>query len=458
MSKQETKLSELNREQLVELVELLLARVATLEQQVARLKKGDEKTLKKTAQNSSVPPSQDEKANRTNKERAKRGAKAGHKGTSRRRLEPDEIIECRVSQCRGCGADLTGCQQWVVGRHQVIDIPPPRFVVREARRYRVSCPQCKCQQTADYVAGFEKGRMFGSDLEQVVLYLHHAHPLSYERVQHILADLYGLRLSRGALVNGVKRAQKGLTQTAQAIRQQIKQARVVGSDETTARVDGVSYWQWVFQTPRLAYHVIRPSRSAQVLRDVMEDARPEVWVSDVLSSQMCHPASAYQICLAHQVRDLQYAIDAHQCTWAQRVQSLFHEAMHLHRQRNNLETDHFHHQRAAYEQQLDELLHIAPDNTNSETLRRRFVKHRQALLLFLHRDDVPPTNNASEQALRNSVIYRKVTGGFRSDWGADVYAALLSILETARRQGLALYQTLTAVLAGHPVFDASLSS
>jgi len=38
------------------------------------------------------------------------------------------------------------------------------------------------------------------------------------------------------------------------------------------------------------------------------------------------------------------------------------------------------------------------------------------------------------QALRNSVIYRKVTGGFRSDWGAELYANLISMLETARRQ------------------------
>jgi transposase len=75
------------------------------------------------------------------------------------------------------------------------------------------------------------------------------------------------------------------------------------------------------------------------------------------------------------------------------------------------------------------------------------------LLLFLHRDDVPPTNNASERALRNSVIYRKVTGGFRSDWGADLYAALISILETARRRDLPIFETLAAILDGHPVFD-----
>jgi transposase len=451
-------LSELNREQLIELVKLLLARVSTLEKRVAQLEKEGGKTVKKTSQNSSVPPSRDQKANRSSRPKAKRGPKQGHPGVSRQRMEPDEIIECRVERCHWCGMDLSDRPQWGVGSHQVIDIPPVRPVVREARRYRTICPHCQRQQTADYGAGFEKGRMFGPHLEQMVLYLHYAHPLSYERVQRMLADLYGLKLSRGALVNGVKRAQTHLKRAAEVLHQQVKQAPVVGSDETTARVEGITYWQWVFQTPQLAYHVIRPSRAAQVLRDVMDDAQPEVWVSDVLSSQMCHPATDYQICLAHQVRDLQYAIDTHHCPWAQHVQTLFDDAMRLHRQRGDLDADHFQRQRCAYEQRLDDLLTIAPDNVASETLRGRFVKHRRALLLFLYRDDVPPTNNASEQALRNSVIYRKVTGGFRSDWGADLYAALISILETARRQGLAIFETLAAILNGQPVFDVPHSA
>jgi transposase len=447
-------LNELNREQLLELAELLLARVATLEKQVAQLKQGDEKAVKKTPENSSLPPSQGQKANVAKPEPAKRGAKVGHKGTSRQRMAADEVIDCRVGPCPSCGWDLTDCAQWVVGHHQVIDLPPLRPIVREVRRYRVTCPNCQQQQTAAPAVGFEKGRMFGSHLEELVLYLHYAHPLSYERVQSILSDLCGLKISRGALVNGVKRAENHLKRAAEAIHRQIKQETVVGSDETTARVAGVKYWQWVFQTPQLAYHVIRPSRSAQVVREVMDGAQPAVWVSDVLSSQMCHPASDYQICLAHQVRDLQYAVDTHQCSWARQVQNLFYEAMRLHRQRDDLDAVTFKRRRQSYNTQLDQLLARSPANLESETLRHRFVKHRRALLLFLDRDDVPPTNNASEQALRNSVIYRKVTGGFRADWGADLYADLVSILETARRQGRPIFETLAAILHGQPIFDA----
>ncbi|MDQ7037297.1 MAG: hypothetical protein Q9P01_21385 [Anaerolineae bacterium] len=58
----------------------------------------------------------------------------------------------------------------------------------------------------------------------------------------------------------------------------------------------------------------------------------------------------------------------------------------------------------------------------------------------------------SEQALRNSVIYRKVTG-FRSDWGAELYANLISILETARRQGQSIFETLKMIFAPQPDFS-----
>jgi transposase len=76
----------------------------------------------------------------------------------------------------------------------------------------------------------------------------------------------------------------------------------------------------------------------------------------------------------------------------------------------------------------------------------RFREHRDALFVFLDDPTVPPTNNASEQALRPSVVHRKVSGGFRSEWGADAHAAVATVLDTARKRGEDLFATLYAVL------------
>lgn len=460
MSKIEENLEQLNKEDLIELVKLLSGRVKTLERRVEQLldRPKAEKKVKKTPENSSIPPSRAEKGNIEEKVKAKRGPKFGHVGKSRERVEPDEIIDYRLEFCGECGHNLEEAKHWFVGRHQVIDIPPIKPIVREARRYRVTCPCCKKQQTANYVEGFEKGRKFGANLESLCLYLHYAHPLSYKRVRDILQEICGLSISNGAVQNLVSRSQAKIEQASQVIHEQVKRATVVGSDETGARVKGINYWQWVFQTPDWVYNVIKPSRSADNIREVMEDAQPEVWVSDVLSSQMCHPAQDYQICLAHQVRDLQYEIDNQDCQWAKDVQKLFYQSMKLKQNREEYEEHQFQEKIEAFECELDKLLDIYPNHADSERLRHRFVKHRKALLLFLHREDVPPTNNSSEQALRNSVIYRKVTGGFRSDWGAELYADIISILETARRQGLEIFSTLVAILRGQAVFDNPLSA
>ncbi|MDQ7034495.1 MAG: IS66 family transposase [Anaerolineae bacterium] len=403
-------LEQLNKERLIDDYLLLEKRLETLERQMGELKRALGIKPVKTSKNSSVPPSQEQKVNRNGQKKAKRGAKKGHRGTSRPRREPDEIIECRVSQCQACGTDLSDLLQHVAARHQVLDIPPLQAIVREVVRYGRYCPCCQKYQRAEAPQGFERGRVVGQNLEHLVLYLHYAHPLSYERVARILSEVYGLQLGQGSLVNIVKRARNRLKQAADLVHEQIKQAPVVGSDETGARVDGRTYWQWVFQTPKLAYYVIQPSRSAQVIADVMDDAQTEVWISDVFSSQMCHSAQEYQICLAHQLRDLQYLIDSHQCQWADQMQTLLRRAIHLHKLRDKLSKKRFELFAQAYNWRLGKLLAQSPPSEDSQRLWRRFHKHREALLLFLKRSDVAPTNNASEQALRNSVIYRKVTG------------------------------------------------
>ncbi len=450
MTSRREELEELDKESLIDAYLLLEKRVETVERQMDELKRAVGIKPAKTSANSSRPPSQDQKANAKKQKKAKRGAKKGHEGKSRVRLEADEVMECRVSICRDCGVDLSDLPQHIVGRHQVIEIPRLRAVVREIIRYGRYCPCCKSYQRAEAPAGFEQGRVVGEELEHLVLYLHYAHPLSYGRVARILSEVYGVQLREGTLVNLVQRAKSCLKQAADAIHEQVKRAAVIGSDETGTRVNGVTYWQWVFQNPQLAYYVIRSSRSAQVITDVMAEAQPQVWVSDVLSSQMCHPARAYQICLAHQLRDLQYLVDTHGCEWASEMQALFRRAIHLHNCRDDLSEQRFHLFAQSYDWYLDKLLKTAPVSDDSQRLWRRFHKHRQALLLFLQRSDVPPTNNASEQALRNSVIYRKVTAGFRSDWAADLYANLLSILETARRQGRSIFETLHMIFPSQP--------
>jgi transposase len=426
----------------------LRARVAELAQQVSELQARLAEPAK-TSANSSVPPSQGPKPNRKQGRGAKkRGPPEGHPGRGRERQEPDVVIDCRPTTCAGCGADLSGVAGEQVGRSQVVELPPVEPVVVEAHCYAVDCPTCGHRTVADYPEGLEPERVFGAQVESLVSYFHQVHHLSYARLQEVLRDVFGLEISAGALVNSVQRVAQELEQPAEEIRAIVRGSAVIGSDETGARVDGRNEWQWVFTTEQVSYHVIKPSRGSGVIDEVLgEEARPEVWVSDLWSAQLKNPAGQQQLCLAHQLRELQYLIDAERSVWAYQLRELFRRAMRLAKRREELAEEHYREQVAAIEAACDALLVQAGASARGRALQQRFVKHRGELFVFLYRADVPPDNNASERALRNSVVHRKVSGGFRSEWGAAAYATVTTVIETAKKQGQRVWAALRAHLA-----------
>jgi transposase len=106
---------------------------------------------------------------------------------------------------------------------------------------------------------------------------------------------------------------------------------------------------------------------------------------------------------------------------------------------------------ARLQRALDDLLRIVPDNKAGLKLQRIIKRFRQNLFVFLTDRAVSPTNNGSEQALRPCVIFRKVTNGFRSRWGADLYADVRSVLETARRRGIPILRAIRLTLEAAPL-------
>ncbi|MCC6175180.1 MAG: transposase [Chloroflexi bacterium] len=94
--------------------------------------------------------------------------------------------------------------------------------------------------------------------------------------------------------------------------------------------------------------------------------------------------------------------------------------------------------------------YVAP-KTEAAWRQQRYRAHRDSLNVFLHHDDVEPTNNSAERDLRPSVIHRKVIGGFRSTWGAEASAIRSTILATARKQGRNLLDACRAVTGPLPL-------
>ena len=106
----------------------------------------------------------------------------------------------------------------------------------------------------------------------------------------------------------------------------------------------------------------------------------------------------------------------------------------------------FHRRVSEIGNRLDRLLGDQLTDSDKIRLQNRLRVHRENLLTFLDYPGVPPTNNASEQAIRTSVIHRKVTNGFRSEWVVKAYADLLSVISTSKIKGKWVFETLVNLM------------
>ena len=463
----EDTLAGLSREGLLELLarqaEQIGRQQAELAEREAAIERRDEKIRAleeelvqfrrpaKTPENSSVPPSRGQKANRVAGRRRKPGPKRGHVGASRMRSTPDLVIECRPIACGGCGEPLPRTGGRRVGRSQVVDLPPVTPVVIEGWQYALTCAHCGAHTTGTYPAGLEPRRTFGPRIEALLSYLHERHHVGYERLVELCRDVFGLAISQGGVENALQRLVEQARPTYAAIREQVRGSPVINSDETGARVAGRTQWQWTFQTLEASYHVIAPSRGGEVIAAFLDGAEPEVWGSDLWAPQMLTPAREHQICHSHQARDLTFAVEADSGEarlWAVELRHVFGRAIRLHRERAQVVPETFARRRLLIENATDRLVfdRYVPPTTEAARLQKRYRLHRDSLYVFLYRDDVEPTNNSSERDLRPSVIHRKVIGGFRSAWGAEASAIRTTILATARKQGRNLVDAFLAIV------------
>lgn len=439
---------ELQQLSVTELVELVLHLQATVEQLQARMAEVEAQVgrPKKTPSNSSVPPAQGYKANRSESApgRPKRGPKPGHRGTTRAAAEPDVKIAAQVQRCDRCGQELGAAEHRLVERRQVVEIPPIQPLIIEAEIYQVQCPSRGQRHTAAFPAAFTAPQAFGPRIQTLATYWHEVHHIPYGRLETMLGEVFQLDIAAGSLVNLVRRTGTALEAQAEAIRLEVIQSAVIGSDETSARVEGRNQWQWVFRTPQASFYVIVPSRGAQVIRDVLGQARPEVWLSDLWSAQQKAPAEHFQLCHSHQLRDLEYARQCGDTMFAPAMQGLLRRSERLAKEREDLDAQEFERQKQAIYTACAQLLAEDTAHPEGRKLQKRYRQHREKLFVFLERADVPFDNNGSERDLRNSVVHGKVTGGFRSEWAPQTVATITTVVETAKKQGQGVFQTLLA--------------
>src|SRR3982751_4435752 len=256
-------------------VQALTAQVATLTARVVEW----EASLAlppKTPDTSSLPPSAGQKPNRDNQpaRTGPRQGSLGRQGGGRRLAEaPDETVTARPSRCAHCQAALAEADLTLTARFDKVDLPKVAPVVTRVERYAGHCRCCGGTTLAPAPRATEPR-----------MYLRFVHHVSYRRLSRLLLELFGLAISEGALDAAFRRGKPRFDAETSAILARLRCARVVCSDETGVRIDGQNGWNWVFQNDEVVIHVIRHSRGASVVAEVMAGHRPAIWVSDLYSA------------------------------------------------------------------------------------------------------------------------------------------------------------------------------
>jgi transposase len=335
----------------------------------------------------------------------------------------------------------------VVSLHDRIELPQVKPEVERHQRLAVRCPACGARVVAAVPPAI-RGTPFGPRLHAVATYLKTFQARSYERLQAAFADLFGLSISQGGLMNLLRRAQ-GRFQAGRADAVAVlRRAEVVASDETGVRIEGANAYHWVFRCPDAVVHHAAPTRAGSVVREMMQGHRPKVWLSDRYSAQQGH-AAAQQTCLAHLARDVAYAREASEDAVPLRLELWLGSAFALAGAITSFAASTLAAKQRALERRLAEILAAPTSCDLSRDLQRKFRRASNQLLTFVaFPGAVAVTNNACERDLRPAVLQRKVTNGYRAMWAAEGEAAVRTVVDTARLSpGTSVFSTILKTLS-----------
>lgn len=433
--------------QIAELTALVLklsARVEELERQ-----------LGKNSQNSSKPPSSDglkkkpmpqslrEKSGKVS------GGQAGHKGDTLKQVAlADEVVTHEMKMCPRCALDLTEEAVAGIRKRQVFDIPKPQLWVTEHQVQIKCCPACAATVTASFPAQVTAPVQYGSRIKALSVYLHQQQMIPEDRLADLFQDVFALPISTATLTNYSSAFAQKITPLTEQIWETLRTAAVKNLDESGLRVEAKLHWVHVMSNDEWTHYRVTQKRGNMpqgLTGNVVHDHfKPYYKLDDVTHS----------LCGAHHLRELKGIVEIEKESWAKLMSRLLKLACHLVNQgampaarvvRIERIYDNIVLQGLSFHEKQTPLSSGQRGRQKrrpGHNLLIRLRDYKQDALRFLSNPDVPFTNNQAEQDIRMIKVKQKISGGFRTLSGAQMFATTRSFLSTMRKQGVNLFQAI----------------
>lgn len=421
--------------------------VASLQAEILLLKNGNNSKTSHTAPSSDIGRSNT--VSLREKSERKTGGQLGHQGsTLQMSATPDKQEHHTINYCVHCSQDLNNTAAIITGKRQEMVIPPIAAQYVEHIIYAKTCCNCNQVTQSKFPAHITAPIQYGISVNATVSYLSVYQYLPMNRIVDIMKTVYGIELSEGTVTNMLVLMAQKATPAYNIIQQQIQQSKVVGSDETGSKIAGQKGWFHTWQNDALTFIVASLNRGYQTITQYFADGfKMAVYVSDCWAAQLKVPAMKHQLCVVHLLRELNNFETALQCKWSSQMKQLFKDAIALKNQLTTVDYINTSQNVIAIKEKLDHLLQTKLENPHQKVKAfiTRLQKHEESILTFLLFEKVPYDNNGSERAIRNIKVKTKVSTNFRTLEGAQQFAIIRSVADTAIKNKQNVFKALLAI-------------
>jgi transposase len=372
--------------------------------------------------------------------------------------EVDVVVPVKPERCHHCQHLLWG-EDPQPQRHQVTEIPLVQPVVTEYQLHRLVCPACGEETRAEVPVGVPTGG-FGPRVQAITALCTGAYHLSKRTTQRALEDLFGVQLGLGTIANLEQATVRAVADPVAEARTYVQQQSAASLDETGWREGQQRAWLWTAVTAHVTVFVIRVSRGGKVAQELLGERFWGWLVTDRWSAYSWYPTWRRQLCWAHLLRDFE-AMIARGGRSAAIGEALRGEARKMfqwwHRVRDGtLAHASFRTYMQPIRREVERLLEAGQTCgvPKTEGTCREIFKLRQALWTFVRHEEVEPTNNAAERAIRPGVLWRKGSFGTQSVEGSGFVEAMMTVVATLTQQHRNVLNYVTAAceaaLCGEP--------
>jgi transposase len=445
-----------NCHRLQEQLDAVLGRLAQVEAKLAASQKNSTTSSKPPSSDIVKPPKPEPPPGQ---EQRKSGGQPGHPKHERPLVPPEQLTspprDYVPDLCPDCGLGLqpAGDDVRVVQQIEIAEVP---ILIEEHRSHPGWCPRCRKVHYGALPAEVERGGLAGPRLTTLIAFLKGVCHASFATVRKFLRDVVQITLSRGFLMKVIRKVTAALDQPYEELLNALPLQKLLNVDETGHKLNKERWWAWCFRASLYTLFKIDPTRSGDVLIEVLGEEFKGVIGCDHFGAYRRYHREfgvLLQFCLAHLIRDVKFLLtlpDKREQAYGAKLRDALRDLFRVIHQKEGMSAEAFQSRLGgARRAVLRAGTQDVPPTRHSQNLKKRLQKYGESYFRFITTPGLGPTNNLAEQAIRFVVIDRLITQGTRSTAGNRWCERIWTVIATCAQQGRSVFEYLSAAVEAY---------